>query len=182
LKINWHENPLKTTVVLDEIEKKIFGEKARIRELKSAAQYAALHLRDKNDKFYDPDRALSYLQRVLDEDGLKERTSDKLIELENGFHCGDCTCVATSCEKCFAEDILEIDTLDGLSQRSAHKLDVLYGREDAIGMDDVLGALEVEIAEALESARLDDHAESVEVYKWLLRYKTEKLECRNRPL
>lgn len=182
MKINWHENPLKTSVVLDEIEKKIFAEKAKIRELKSAAQSAALHLRDKSEKLYDPDRARSYLQHALDEDGLKERANDMLVELESGFHCGDCTCVATSCEKCFAEDILEINTLEGLSQHSAHKLDVLYGREDAVGIEEVLGALEVEVAEALEDAREEEHAEAVKVYEWLLRYKTEKLGYRIRPL
>ncbi len=182
MKINWHENPLKTSISLDELEKNIFAEKAKIRELKSAAQYASLHLRDKSDKFYDPDRAHSLLQFALDEDALAERIEDMLGELESGFHCGDCTCVATSCEKCLAEEILEINTLDGLKQHGGHQIDVLFGRQGSVGIEQVLAALETEIAEALDQDRHEDHRDSVEVYRWLLRYKTEKLGFVLRPL
>jgi hypothetical protein len=182
LKINWHENPLKTSVILDEAEKKIFAEKLKVRELKSAAQYAALHLRDKDDKFYDPDRAHSLLQFALDEEGLAGRTNYMLVELESGFHCGDCTCVATSCEKCFAEEILEINTLEGLSQSGGHQIDVLYGREGVVGIEQVLAAIEIEIAEALDENRQEHHRDAVAVYEWLLRYKIERLGFVLRPL
>lgn len=182
LKIDWQENPLKTSIILDELEKSIFAEKAKIRELKSAAQYASLHLRDKSDKFYDPGRAHSLLQFALDEDALAERTRDMLMELESGFHCGDCTCVATSCEKCLAEEILEINTLDGLKQDGGQQIDALFGREGAVGIEQVLAALEIQIAEALDHGRHEDHRDSVEVYGWLLRYKTEKLGFVLRPL
>lgn len=182
MKINWSENPLKTSIFLDELEKNIFAEKAKIRELKSAAQYASLHLRDRSDKFYDPDRAHSLLQFALDEGALAERTKDMLAELEGGFHCGDCTCVPTSCEKCLAEEILEINTLDGLKQHIGHQIDALFGREDSLGMEQVLAALEIEIAEALDQDRHEDHRVSVEVYQWLLSYKTERLGFVVRPL
>ena len=182
LKIDWHENPLKTTVVLEEIEKKIFAERLKVRELKSAAQYASLHLRDKSDKFYDPDRARSLLQFALDEDAQAERTKDLLLELEFGFHCGDCTCVATGCEKCFAEEILEINTLDGLNQRGGHHIDVLYGRDGEVSNEQVLANLKIEMREALDDGRQDDHRDAVAVYEWLKRYKTEKLGVVLRPL
>jgi hypothetical protein len=175
VKINWHENPLKSTVVLDENEKEIFIEKARIKELKDAAMSASFHLKDAEGKFYSPERAHSFLQHALDEEGVKERSLDMIKELETGYHCGDCTCVASGCERCLAENVLGFGTLDDLSQRGGYILDMVYGSEEDVTLEQALHKLEIEISDALEQGRSEDHADTVEVYKWLLIYKMEKL-------
>lgn len=182
MKINWHENPLKSTIVLDDKEKEIFIEKARIKELKDAAMSAAFHLNAEKGKFYSPERALALLKHALDDEGVKERSLDMIKELETGYHCGDCTCVASGCERCLAENILGVGTLDDLDQRGGYILDMTYGAGEDVDLEQALHKLEIEIGSALEFGRADDHADAVKVYKWLLIYKTEKLGRGIRPL
>ncbi|KKM19412.1 hypothetical protein LCGC14_1655940, partial [marine sediment metagenome] len=70
------------------------------------------------------------------EEGGKENSKidqrvDEIMEyyvdaLKNA-HCGDCTCVAMSCDKCHAEELLGIHTTRGLGQHSGSSVFGAFG-------------------------------------------------------
>lgn len=131
--INYHPNPLRTTVDLDDDDRQRLRLKLIIEELEERIYGAHFHL-EPGDSF-DPVEAL----KELDVDSLESESFDKRIdkllnhytEELQGIHCGDCTCVPCSCSKCHAEHLLGIDTTKGLHKHPAHYINSAYcdGRE-----------------------------------------------------
>lgn len=126
MKITYNENPLKTTVELDDHDKQVFWLKIKIEELQD--RLFDVHFNLQPDDYYDLDRARTYCDPVnyIQEDDAEKVAVDKRVDrlLESftkelmGEHCGDCTRVACSCLKCRAEDILGVNTLAGLGELS----------------------------------------------------------------
>lgn len=114
MKITYAQNPLATTVELDEHEIEVFRLKLKLEMLEECilgAQYNLGMNPYAKDKM-DIDAAKRDLE--YDEDKTNERVERRLkhyLEELKGTHVGDCTCVAMSCSKCHAESTLEIDTL-----------------------------------------------------------------------
>lgn len=185
--IDWKENPLATQVILTDREKEIYKLKVVLSEIRDTAYSAYFHLRtsEKEKKYYDPERAFKYLQRIVDsygEDiGEDSHFEVYLGELSNGYHCGDCTCFAATCMKCLAEDKLGVDTLEGLRPHSIVKIDSAFRADKNRTIDDVIAVLkryEPSRGGSSEQVFNDNRdrwiKEAEAAHDWLVRYKEEK--------
>lgn len=119
MKITYNENPLKTTVELDEQDKQVFWLKIKVKELED--RLFSTHFSLTSENHFDLDQAKKdchpddYIQ---EDDGVRvtvDKRADQMLEAYTkelvGEHCGDCVCAPCSCLKCRAEDILGINTL-----------------------------------------------------------------------
>jgi hypothetical protein len=197
--IEWHQNPLKTTIKLTPDERTIFLLKAKIKDFEDAARMAAFYLDEKGKKKgrYNPKKALSWLRGRLDnksdENDPEESMGAAMLQaVECKEHIGDCVCVPTTCDKCLGEDLLGINTIEGLSQRGRAILRGVYGMDGERKIDEVIDLLKnyqpwttAEInsinAEKIESYAAKSRAEAQEAHEWLLHYKATKLttNCRH---
>lgn len=178
MQIKWHPNPLYTTIHLDEFEKKELWYKIKINELEDDISLAKYYLSKKPEP--NIIKALDFLN--YDVNRPQEMYEYYIKALEDGNHCGDCTCVPTSCDKCFVEDLLGINTIKGLGKHSAYKIDGAFGESNVNSIDYVLDYLKN------YSTRIYDNAptwkgwekhlprwtkEANDAYDWLLNYKNE---------
>lgn len=125
MKIIYNQNPLNTVVELDDHEKKELWYKIKIDELEEKIQISKFHLT--NDKYYNLEEAKSYLEI----ENIDKRCDQLLlcyIEELAAPHCGDCVCFPCACAKCYAESLLGIDTIKGLSKHSANKIEVAFAK------------------------------------------------------
>lgn len=155
MKITWAPNPLRTTIELDEHEKRWFRERLRSLYLENCITSAHFTLSaewQRNGK--TPEESMAEAVRTLDmgfttcgeerngetlEKRLDEQLASYLEDLA-GEHSGDCTCVPCSCTKCYAENILGIDTIKGLGKHEASKIGVFF-KGDGVSIDDVVDRL-----------------------------------------
>jgi len=136
MKINWNENPLMTTVDLDEHDKKILWYETMIEQMHWQVVGAHFHLTRKDEpEIEEALRDLAYESHYNEEGDTKgsplHKRCDELVEYYvealQGPHVGDCTCVAASCDKCHAEDLLGINTIKGLGKHEAVKIHSAFG-------------------------------------------------------
>lgn len=162
MEIIWADNPLRTVVKLDEREKKELWYKLKVEELQEmihSAYFALTHVEwsNKNIKPTTMEDAVKEAVSDLDPEYWcsddKSKLDQRIDEMHayyvadlQGWHIGDCTCVACSCTKCHAEGLLGIDTIKGLGKHSAHKVDGAF----RVGEDRKLNCT---IDEALEKLR-----------------------------
>lgn len=155
MRIVWAKNPLETRVELDEADKQLLHAKLRIehlqdqlftahRELTSERKAtesfgkrvaAAVQALDVDFMFDDKERNGKTFSQWLD-----ERVTDYTQELL-GKHMGDCTCVPSSCSKCYAESLLGINTIKGLGKHSTYKIDGVFAGD--VSIDEAIQRLEV---------------------------------------
>ena len=152
--IEWAPNPLFTKVILDERAKTEFKLRLIIDHVSMDLFGAYFNLnKEKWPEHYDPERALSELKPIFetgaksDDDHIevlaKDASYEWYLEELTGAHGGDCTCVACSCPKCRAENILGIDTIRGLGKHEASKiLDAFGGYDNARPLDQAIEHLE----------------------------------------
>jgi len=141
--IEYNKNPLYSAVVLNDTDKELFKLKIRVYVMENMLLDGGIYLED--TKHFDLKMARRYLSVTYNEDGettsIDTRTDEmyKILSNELSYmHCGDCTCVAMSCDKCFAEEILGIDTLKGLGKHSAYKIDAAFGSKNEKDIDEAL--------------------------------------------
>ena len=137
MKITYTPNPLRTIIELDEHEKKEFLYKLKVEELIEHIHEADFQLNE-GDQFYNPKRARKDLNidSLYVQDGeTKSKIDQRVDEMCEYYlkaladtHGGDCTCVACSCDKCHAEDILGIRTTAGLRAHEGSKIDGAFWR------------------------------------------------------
>lgn len=201
MNIIWNENPLLTQIMLDEHEKKEFWYKIKVGELQETMISAYFHLDEGRSEFYKPNEAKEELDPEFFcpewNDGSKKGTKSKLDErvdslfkyfiedLEINPHGGDCTCVACSCSKCHAENILGIDTIKGLGKHEASAIQGAFKkrgtefpeRNNQHTIDEAIVHLEQWIPEAhWEGAEAHFERwinENVQATTWLKRYRKE---------
>ncbi len=140
MKIIYKENPLETVVELDDSEKELIRLKVRAETIFEDAYMASYYLRE--DKFdLEKVRAyIGYISRPKElEEHLEELTNGYLESLQSS-HCGDCVCFACSCEKCYAESKIGIDTISGLGSHSANK--IMYEFREHKTIDEVINSLD----------------------------------------
>lgn len=124
---NYNENPLHTNVTLDEIDKKLLFQKIKNDALENSIFHATMAL----GVFMEDQDIPKAIKILSDADERAEQEANRLIkfyvdELEYGIHSGNCTCFASGCPRCSAEEFMEIDTIKGLSKYSAHKIDYAF--------------------------------------------------------
>lgn len=148
MKITYHQNPLHTTVELDEFEKREFWYKLMINELRDLVQGAAFNLQE--GEYFDLAEARKEVDTkyLYDETGNSKGKSgidQRVDELQKSFlgelqgqHCGDCICFPCTCSKCWAESILGIDTIPGLHKHEASHLLGAFGKENERTIHDAI--------------------------------------------
>lgn len=191
MKITYNKNPLRTTIELDEHEKKELWYKIKINYMEDMLYGAYFHLEDSDGKYFDVDKARKRLDPSFwctDEKSKLDEYCDTLLEcLLNDLmstHVGDCTCVACSCTKCQAETLLDINTIPGLGKHSAYKIDSAFGKDNERTIDEALEHLKnptyVRSGTWLNYPEEDYNkhiprwqAEAKLAYEWLLKYKEQ---------
>jgi hypothetical protein len=146
MKINWHQNPFLTTVELDERDKERILIAYQNEEYSNILCDLNLEL---NGKYNRP--ALTDLEVIKEKVGkwgeicnLKadsEEIQSYMKELEYP-HMGDCTCVPCSCMRCFVENMLGIDTIEGLGKHEANKMWGAFGKDGTTAIDEAIMVLE----------------------------------------
>ena len=178
MQINWNQNPLRTQVILDDNDKEKLFLRLKIDHLLGVSRLTRLKLVKGN-----VEEALRTLKHINPSNCDLEEKVSSLIDTLLDIHCGDCTCVATSCEKCYAEDLLRIDTIKGLRKYSGYILDGMFKKHPHIS--DVLNDLKEPIVyekthkwkifsneqfEKFSRGWADDRKAT---FKWLEQYKSQ---------
>lgn len=186
MKINWKENPLETTVDLDDNDRQrlvLFLQNEAYVEIlcdltltleKDIRQDSSLPTHDEILK-----RTAKWRQ-ICDMD--ETHPDVKMLESELQYsHGGDCTCWAASCMKCMAEYALGINTIKGLGQHEASNIMGVFQKYKSI--DDAISYLTTDkeyvkpdnwpdsVGYEVHIPRWD--AERVRALEWLRNYKKE---------
>ncbi len=139
MKIAYNENPMMTTVELDEQETEVLWLKVKIDQLSWRIHGAHFYLTEREKyNHFDLDRARQECDPdyLYNDEGGKENSkidqrvdmiTEEYIDCLKQSHCGDCTCVAMSCDKCSAEVLLGIHTTKGLGSHQAVKIHSAFG-------------------------------------------------------
>lgn len=192
MKITYAQNPLNTTIELDEAERKALLAKITIEQLKEEIGHAAFLLGNKEhagtpaDVLKATDSLVrcdaSFYSAAGEEEG---NPFDQRCEeiLNNGIadlklpHCGDCTCVPCSCFKCYMEELLGISTLNGLGKHEGHKLSTF--KADATA-DEIIAELAAydpykKCSWGTPDKALADRwkSEAHNAMNWMIKYKAE---------
>lgn len=104
MKIIYDRNPLHVKIYLDDKEKEIFKWKYIAQRLEDDLCVVQMYLED--GLGFCAQEALKSCGNISD----YEKYARLQIEALTDQHVGDCTAVPCSCEKCWAEDILEVYT------------------------------------------------------------------------
>lgn len=123
MRIVYHPNPLRTQFFLDPTEEQILWFKIKITEMDNLLFEADFRL---HEQYFDLDAARkavdsSYYQSDDDNEPSKldQRVSQLCslaIQELRSDHFGDCTAVACSCGKCYAEQLLGVDSIPKASK------------------------------------------------------------------
>jgi hypothetical protein len=190
MKIIYQDNPLSTIIELTESEKRELWLKIKISELEyllESAWFEATNKKPdieaiKNDldiDYWCSDDEKSKLDNRVDE------MFDWYLDDLKGIHCGDCTCVPSSCSKCHVEQLLGIDTIEGLPKHSASSIE--YAFREFKTIDEAIESLENYVPDKskggwnTESDERWNHFVPIfikhanEAAAWLKHYKSEKL-------
>lgn len=104
MKIIYDRNPLHVKIYLDDKEKEIFKWKYIAKRLEDDLCVVQMFLED--GAGFSAQEALKACGEISD----YEKYVQSMLEALTDQHIGDCTAFASSCEKCWAENILEIST------------------------------------------------------------------------
>ena len=112
MKVTYTPNPLNTVVELDAGELKLLEHKLRIETYEDMMFLAHQSLVTANinaaTQILDPDVWCNIDCQV--DASVREEVED-FVEALKGAHAGDCTCMASSCLKCHAEELVGVNTL-----------------------------------------------------------------------
>lgn len=135
MKITYTPNPLRTTVELDEHEKKEFWYKLKLERYEERMFSAHFSLED--GEYFDIARARNEVDPKYWLDDGREKIDQHITEYQNYYinalldiHMGDCTCCASSCPKCHAEHLLGIDTIKGLGKFEGSKVFHVFWKDN----------------------------------------------------
>lgn len=134
MNIVWAENPLLTTIEVDERDKeKLFLAikcEQLIERLFSAHYSIAYSKKATVQSLAEIVDCVHYLDSggVNPLDDHCKMLVDEYVDALRGPHCGDCTCVPCSCIKCHAEALFDVDTIAGLGKHQAYKVASAFSR------------------------------------------------------
>lgn len=187
MKINWNQNPLRTTVDVDE------NDRERILLYIQNEEYTDilcdLDLWIKGTIRKDVPVTVEKIAEELSEWGqiCNMKTDDEQVNMHvaglQHSHGGDCTCFPATCFKCLAEESLGIDTIRGLGKHSAHKIYMIFNENPDLTLDEAIAKLE-EPAEYIKPSTWPDGVgyehhiprwkrEREAAVKWLKQYRED---------
>jgi len=179
--IKYALNPLETVVELSSTEQQLFLYRVYIKELEDSlfsAHYALIegsrfNLEEARREL-DPNYCLNYKDdNILDR--VKMLTEWYLKALQHS-HAGDCTCYPISCPKCYAEELLGINTLPYFSKYFGSRL---VGKQ-ITNLDDTINELQAYIPTATwngwEAYASRWKQQATDATDWLIKYK-DRTKC-----
>ena len=144
MKINWHPNPFLTKIELDEQDKKNLLNAYKVDQYEELLCGLDLRLDGKIRK--DEPITLEIVKKEVDKWGdicnmdVDSEDFAYILASVDDIHMGDCTCVACSCSRCRAEDLLGVNTLP-VGKHLAHKIDGAFGRDYSKTIDEAIETL-----------------------------------------
>ena len=189
MKINWNQNPFWTTVDLDDRDKRMILLAYQNEEYTNIL--CSLDM-DINGKYNT--EPLTDMEKIKEEvhkwESICNLTVDspeimQYISFINETHFGDCTCVPCSCVRCWAEDMLGINTMKGLGKHQASKILGAFGKEGNRTIDEAIESLEqptsyikTDAWKSFTQEQYESHIprwenERVTAIEWLKKYKEE---------
>ena len=156
MKFIWNQNPLATVVELDEHDKRILRLRIEVDCLRNRIEEAHFDLNSEDRAWHNKaikertlEEAVDAALKALDLTRLTDEKLDQLLaeyvsELASE-HCGDCTCVACSCSKCRAEELVGTNTTEGLGKHEGSYISGIFAPK--------VGAPARTLAEAIEHLR-----------------------------
>ena len=185
MKINWHQNPFKTTVELDEHDKRTILLAYQNDEYVQMLVELEFGFTGKynSEKFKTMEEAYEISKRWgeicnLDVDSEEIRM---YIEYLDTPHCGDCTCVPMSCIRCRVEEMLDIDTTEKCGKHSFRNVEGAFGKDGDHTIDEAIAILEkpreyIKPSTWPDSVGYEEHIprwkkEQEQAVSWLKRYK-----------
>jgi hypothetical protein len=191
MNIIYKDNPLASIVELDEAEQRELWLKIKLTKMEHIIEFAWL---ESKKTHYDIEK----IRKDLDidywcpEDNTKSKLDKSVDELFDiciaelkEIHIGDCTCVPCSCTKCYAEDLLGINTIPYLKQHPASMIESAFSEFESI--DDVIhfldnyvpdrskGGWDSESDERWNEVSPEFIEDAADAAIWLKKYKIDKL-------
>jgi hypothetical protein len=193
MNIIWAQNPLRTKVELNDLEIKLFSALYAKEHIEEALYSTYFSLKEGNIE-----RALRRCEpSFLDGNEGKDRRREWIeanikifLDSLGEAHCGDCTCFAASCTKCYIEHELDIDTIAGLGKHEADYIQSAFrlGKKEGDETPYCAQAIEylednppkIDPSKGWQEPHLErwkgEHARALE---WLKNYFEEKISGRN---
>lgn len=146
MKIDYHQNPFKTKVHLDERDRYTMLIAYQNEQYINILCELDMWLEDKFPKREKPNlqKVLERVKKWREICNLKEEDEDVqcFINAIDEEHLGDCICFACTCYRCYAESMLGIDTLDKLGKHEANKVLGAFGKDGDRTIDEAIEILE----------------------------------------
>jgi hypothetical protein len=195
MEIVWNENPLFTKVILNDTEKELL--EARLLFDDYASFSCGLHMGlERNDTKYVHElirRTWGEFESGSIQKDNRGYAQNLIQALENDMHIGDCTCEPASCTKCGAEDLMKINTLEGLGKHEARKIMAAFSKNEFGYTNDrtINEALEIlserpeyKMSKAWKNTTQEEYEvhiprwekERENAYAWLLKYKQDHFD------
>lgn len=146
MKINWHPNPFRTSVEIDDRDKQMILLAIQNEEYVDILCSLDLWMEGKIKKDTPP--TMEDIQKQTSRWGeICNMTVDSeevryYVSYLDTEHMGDCTCVPCSCVRCHVEEMLNINTIKGLGKHQAHKVLGAFGRDGTNTIDEAIESLE----------------------------------------
>jgi hypothetical protein len=187
MKINWHQNPLRTTIDLDEQDKERLLFAVQNEEYSQILCSLNLWLNGRIEKdvphtIEEVQKRISGWGEICNMDVTHEDVQVLVEDLQHS-HGGDCTCFPMSCSKCRAEDYLGVSTIRGLGKHQANKIMGAFGKDGDRTIVEAIKILEVKPEYKKsdtwpDSVGYDIHiprweSERLSAVEWLKKYKEE---------
>lgn len=136
MKIHWNQNPLKTTVELDNTDRKqilTYIQKEAYQDILCDLDLWIAGEIDVNNKL----TLEKVQQRIQEWEEICNMSIDhdevkQYEEYLQTSHVGDCTFFSMTCSKCLAEEALGIDTIQGLDKHSGYIFLHMFGEDNTI--------------------------------------------------
>lgn len=187
MKINYQPNPFLTTVEIDERDKQMMLVSYQTEQFSELL--CDLHMQLNGSYGGAPLTDIEEIKKIVDKwadiRNLEVDSEDirRYISYLDTEHMGDCTCVSCSCARCMAEELLGINTLQGLGKHPANKVQGAFGRDGNKTIDEAIATLQavrdyIKPVTWPDSVGWDVHIprwerERESALKWLKAYKEE---------
>jgi hypothetical protein len=167
MKILWNPNPLATVIELDDFDKRLLRLRLTVEKLQQRMFEAYFDLNPQDRAWHNKEvgdrpleAAVEAALKALDvpyvggdekrsgksfEEYIDEQLDECVHELSS-VHCGDCTCVPSSCMKCYVEGLVGTNTTAGLDKHAGSSVQGAF-------MTGPKGGLVPTLDEAIESLR-----------------------------
>jgi hypothetical protein len=189
MKIHWNQNPFKTKIEIDSRDLELLLRRHQSEEYADILCELDLRLQGKigGEALTDPKNILEKISSwsAIYDLSIDSKEIQNYVEWLDDEHCGDCVCLPCSCVRCEVEDMLGVNTLEGLGKHEALK--VLRAFEKVETIDEAINSLERLLEQPFTSNKPDlwkmfsqkeyeKHiarwkAETVNALKWLKIYK-----------